>query len=277
MYQNKRKRNQCGWVVGHREGAEERFCWKHESKHWEMCRIVIAYIVSSLPNNHVRPPAQFCLCRGQELQDSGSVTVAVSSARGTGPGRISQSPRTLWFPQQRASALRHNRTCSAEKRHFLAFTSKQCPVLMASIKNLSWKKLKPRLCIKTPDTYEIGPFSSVPIVLTWPRAYLFHNSQKSWHIVRNRNSEDRVDPKPTIVKGEVPTDFSPLHQSNSPGALLQADLLPRVVTNSEQKSLNLERSPSFIFAFFLNLEAAAVSVFQYTADCHTAARACSSP
>lgn len=122
-YQNKRNRNQCGWTVGNREGAGERFCWKHEWRHCEMCGVVIAYIVSPLPNNHVKAPEQCCLWRGQQLQDSSSVTAAVSSARGTGPGRISQSPKT-WFPQRRASTSGHNPTHSTEKSNFLSFMSK---------------------------------------------------------------------------------------------------------------------------------------------------------
>lgn len=82
---------------------------------------------------------------------------------------------------------------------------------------------------------------------------------------RNRNSEDCADPKPTIVKEEIPTDFSPLHQYNSPGALLQADLLPWVVDQFRAEITEFRDDPLFYFCFFLSLEAAAV--FQHTADC----------
>ena len=52
------------------------FGWKHESGHYEMYGIIIVYIVSSLPTNHVKSPAQCWLQRGHEQQDSNSVTVA---------------------------------------------------------------------------------------------------------------------------------------------------------------------------------------------------------
>lgn len=75
-YQNKRNRNQSGWVVGSGEGAVERFGWKYESGHYNTYGIIIVYIVSSLPNNHVKSPAQCWHWRGHEQQDSNSITVA---------------------------------------------------------------------------------------------------------------------------------------------------------------------------------------------------------
>lgn len=70
------------------------------------------------------------------------------------------------------------------------------------------------------------------------------------HIDRNRNSEDCADPKPIIVKGEIPTDFSPLHQSNSSAALLQADLLPGVVDQFRAEIAEFRDELLFYFCFF---------------------------
>lgn len=92
----------------------ERFRW-NESRHCEMYGTVIVYIVSSLPNEHVKLPAQRCLGRGQEQQDSSSVTVAVSPARGTG----SQHPLRHYSSHSKEhTALRHNPTCNGHKQHW---------------------------------------------------------------------------------------------------------------------------------------------------------------
>lgn len=126
---------------------------------------------------------------------------------------------------------------------------------MASIKNLSWKELKPRLCIQTPDTYKVGPFSSVPYCTYLAQIVLIYSTtpQKvvsQLHIDRNRNREDCADPKHTTVKGGIPTNFSPLHQSNSSGALLQADLLPGVVDQFRAEIAEFRDEPLFYFCFF---------------------------
>lgn len=47
---------------------------------------------------------------------------------------------------------------------------------MASIKILSWKELKPRLYIETPDTYEVGPFSLVPYCIYLGQIVLIYST-----------------------------------------------------------------------------------------------------
>lgn len=108
MYQNKRSRVGGWWEAG--EGFE----WKHESGHYDMYGIIIVYIAYPLPTNHIKSPAQCWLWRGHEQQDSNSVTLAESSVRGTGPGRISQPPWDMMVPAAKNlwCALRHDPTCS---------------------------------------------------------------------------------------------------------------------------------------------------------------------
>lgn len=147
MYQNKRNRNRGEWVVGSREGAEERSGWKRESGHYEMDGIIIVYIASSLPNNYVKSSALCWLRRGHEQQDSNSVTV----------GQCPQSD----MPDQEGS---HNyprcySPCSKEppvsfearphmqwsriaprKGVFSLSCQDHVQILIASTKNLAWKK-----------------------------------------------------------------------------------------------------------------------------------------
>lgn len=132
-YQNKRNRNRGGCVVGSREGAGERFDWKHESGRYKMYGIIIVYIVSSLPTNHVKSPAQCWLWRGQDQQDSNSVTVAQCPQSEVRAQEGSHNPpKMLWFLQQRASGALWGMTThaivtrSTKKRHFLSFLSRPC-------------------------------------------------------------------------------------------------------------------------------------------------------
>lgn len=98
------------------------------------------------------------LLRGQELQDSSSTTVAVSSAQ-----EESHNPAKYDGSYSKEPMLCGTTSHAAlNKSIFLLSCQNNVQILMASIKNFSWKELKPTLCIEMPNTYEVGPFSSVP-------------------------------------------------------------------------------------------------------------------
>lgn len=104
-------------MVGSREEAGEMFDWKHESGCYEMYGIIIVYIVSSLPNNHVKPLAQCWQWRGHEQQDSNSVTVARCPQSEVPAREGSRTPQDVTVPAANSlqCTLKHDPTCNCHK------------------------------------------------------------------------------------------------------------------------------------------------------------------